>query len=66
MRASVPGGEGQRTVQLKFFVDGDLVAEKIDTENPLATGSVGLLVATGGTTMHPIEAEFDNFVVTRG
>ena len=43
-----------------------LVAEGIDDlDNPLATGSVGPMVATGQTTKNPIEAEFDDFVVTR-
>jgi hypothetical protein len=66
LRAVCTGGEGQQTVHLEFFVDGELVAEATDPKNPLATGSVGLLVATGEATKHPIEAEFDDFVVTRG
>ena len=65
LRAECTVGEGQ-VVHLAFFVNDDLVAEGIDdSDTPLASGSVGPMVATGQTTKNPIEAEFDDFVVTR-
>jgi TIR domain len=55
--------DGQR-VRLTFLVNGRQVAHATDRDRPLSSGTVGLLVATGGSSAEEIEAEFDNFVVT--
>jgi hypothetical protein len=51
-------------VRLTFLVNGRQVARATDRDRPLSSGTVGLLVATGGSNAEQIEAEFDNFVVT--
>jgi hypothetical protein len=50
-------------VHLEFWVNGKQVASATDSDRPLLTGTVGLLVATGGSDVKSIEAEFDDFVV---
>ena len=50
-------------VYLVFSVNGQKVAEATDTDKPLLTGTVGLGLELGNVNK-PIEAEFDNFVVT--
>jgi hypothetical protein len=52
------------TTHLVFSVNGRVVATATDGNNPLAGRTVGLVVATGGAKATPIEAEFDDFVVT--
>jgi hypothetical protein len=47
-----------------FWVNGEQAARAADTDRPLLSGAVGLLVATGGEDAEAIEAEFDDFVVT--
>ncbi len=49
---------------LVLSVNGQEFAAYTDTESPLSTGTVGLVVATGGAGVKAIEAEFDDFVVT--
>jgi len=60
--------EGQQAVHLVFSVNGQVVADVTDTQNPFQTGTVGLGVKAG-TNAHKaekaVEAEFDNFVVTQ-
>jgi hypothetical protein len=56
---------GQQGVHLAFSVNGRIVATATDTNNPLMTGTVGLGVVTGRPVDKPVEAEFDNFVVTQ-
>jgi hypothetical protein len=62
LQAACSSDEGQQAVHLVFSVNGQVVAEATDKDNPLLTGTVGLLVATGP---RGFEAEFDNFVVTQ-
>jgi hypothetical protein len=50
--------------ELVFAVNGQEVARAIDADRPLASGTVGLVVASDKTTK-PIEAEFDDFTVAR-
>jgi hypothetical protein len=50
-------------VHLEFWVNGKRVAWATDPDRPLLTGTVGLLVATGGSDVKSIEAEFDDFIV---
>ena len=50
-------------MRLVFSVNGHVVAALTDS-HPLKTGTVGLVVATGGARADWIEAEFDDFVVT--
>ena len=57
--------DGAGVVHLVFVVNGIEVARTTDDENPLRTGTVGLVVSTGGKGANAIEAEFDDFVVTR-
>src|SRR4029453_8758775 len=47
-------GEG---VPLTFLVNGRQVARATDRDRPLSSGTVGLLVATGGSNAEQIEAE---------
>ena len=49
---------------LVFSVNGAVVARAPDTDSPLSTGTVGLVVGTDGPPSSTIEAEFDDFVVT--
>ena len=65
LRAECTSVEGQQAVHLRFSVNGQVVADTTDTVNPLLTGTVGLLAGTGRTAKKAVEAEFDNFVVTR-
>jgi hypothetical protein len=51
--------------QLSFAVNGEVVATATDANDPFTTGSVGLVVATDANT-DAIEAQFDDFAVTRG
>ncbi len=48
---------------LLFKVNGQVVARATDSDNALSSGSVGVVVATGGHGTEAIEAEFDDFVV---
>ena len=48
---------------LELTVNGRVVARATDSDRPLATGTVGLAVATGGEGVKAIEAQFDDFVV---
>jgi TIR domain len=57
--------EGQRGVHLVFSVNGRIAAAATDTNNPLLTGTVGLTVLQPKYVNRPVEAEFDNFVVSR-
>jgi len=49
--------------RLVFSVNDHVVATTTDPD-PLTTGTVGLVVATGGAKADWIEAQFDDFVVT--
>ena len=55
--------EGRGRVYLEFWVNGQRVASARDARDPIESGTVGLEVATGEAGA--IEAEFDDFVVTR-
>jgi hypothetical protein len=54
------------SARLAFSVNGKEVATATDATQPLSSGTVGLVVATGGKNVKAIEAEFDDFVVTSG
>jgi len=56
--------EDGQGVRLTFLVNGRQVARETDRDRPLSSGTVGLLVATGGSDAEQIEVEFDDFVVT--
>jgi hypothetical protein len=62
---AVCSSEGQQAVRLVFSVNGKKVAEATDTKNPFSTGTVGLFAGTGSDSKTAVEAEFDNFVITR-
>ena len=64
MQVACASVEGQQAVHLLFFVNGRLVAEYTDTEDPLLTGTVGLEVGTFEAKSAGV-AEFDDFVVTQ-
>jgi hypothetical protein len=51
-----------RQVNLELWVNGQKVGETTDTNNPLPTGGVGLVVTTYQATRASV-AEFDNFFV---
>ena len=57
--ASDNAGQG---VRLELWVNGEKVVAATDTDAPLPTGGVGLVVTTYQTTRASV-AEFDNFVV---
>ncbi len=50
-------------VYLVLWVNGKKLAEAVDTNNPIFSGTVGLFAATTPTTQTPTEAEFENFKV---
>ena len=56
--------KGKQAVQLQLWVNGRMAAETTDADNPHLTGTVGLVVGTGTTTLVSV-AEFDNFAVSR-
>jgi hypothetical protein len=64
MQAACASVEGQQAVHLLFFVNGRLVGDYTDTEDPLLTGTVGLEVGTFQAKSAGV-AEFDDFVVTQ-
>jgi hypothetical protein len=64
MQAACTTVEGQQAVHLLFFVNGRLVSEYTDTEDPLLTGTVGLEVGTFQAKSAGV-AEFDDFIVTQ-
>jgi hypothetical protein len=51
----------QGAVRLVFSLNGQIVAEAIDSDQPLPDGTIGIRVFALGQT--GIRAEFDNFVV---
>jgi len=53
---------GQQAVHLELWVNGQKAVETTDRDNPLSTGTVGLVVGTYQTKRASV-AEFDNFVV---
>jgi hypothetical protein len=53
--------DARQVVHLAFEVDGQLVAEADDADNPLLTGTVGMVAGAGGE--NGIETEFDNVAV---
>jgi hypothetical protein len=65
LQAVCSSEEGQRAVHLVFWVNGRVVAEATDSENPLPTGTVGVFVATGADAKTAVEAEFDDFAVRK-
>jgi hypothetical protein len=60
--SQVPMAGEARQVNLELWVNGQKVGETTDTNNPLPTGGVGLVVTTYQTTRASV-AEFDNFFV---
>jgi hypothetical protein len=64
LQASCTSDDGEQSVHLVFSVNGSVVAEATDTDDPLADGTVGLWVAMVPGTRDATEAAFDNFVVT--
>jgi TIR domain len=63
LQASCTSDDGE-SVHLEFSVNGSVVAEATDTDDPLSGGTVGLWVAMAPGASDATEAEFDNFVVT--
>jgi hypothetical protein len=57
LQATCRSDKGQPAVHLAFWVNGGRGLEVIDTEDPIPTGTVGLMV------QNAVEAEFDDFVV---
>ena len=62
LQAVCTGADGGQAVQLELWVNGEKVVAATDTDTPLPTGGVGLVVTTYQTTRASV-AEFDNFVV---
>jgi len=56
--------KGEQAVHLVLWVNGRKAVETTDRDNPLPTGTVGLVVGTYKTKRVSV-AEFDNFVVTQ-
>jgi hypothetical protein len=63
LAAECSGEEGQGGVRLLFSVNGTKL-NAADTDQPLGRGTVALMVGTGEDASGPIQAQFDNFVVT--
>jgi hypothetical protein len=64
LRAICTSIKGKQAVHLELWVNGRKAVETTDTDNPLPTGTVGLVVGTYQTKRVSV-AEFDNFVVTQ-
>ena len=56
--------KGKQAVHLELWVNGKKAAEATDADNPLPTGTVGLIVGIDQTKRVSM-AEFDNFTVSR-
>ena len=56
--------KGQQAVHLELWVNGRKAIAATDTDNPLPSGTVGLVVGTDQTKRVSV-AEFDNFAVSR-
>jgi hypothetical protein len=54
----------KQAVHLELWVNGRKALESTDTDNPLPTGTAGLIVATYQSKRVSM-AEFDNSVVTQ-
>jgi len=64
LAAACTGAPGKGSAHLTFSVNGtNLVAE--DTDSPLRTGTVALMVGTGENAIGPLQAQFDNVVVKK-
>ena len=64
IQAECTNVEGEQAVHLVFSVNGQVIAEETDRENPLLAGTVALFVFNGVGAEKAVEVEFDNFVVT--
>ena len=64
LQASCTSDDEEQSVHLVFSVNGSVVAEATDTDDPLIEGTVGLWAAMIPNTPDATEAEFDNFAVT--
>jgi hypothetical protein len=64
LRAICTSVKGKQAVHLELWVNGRKAVETTDMDNPLPTGTVGLVVGTYQTKRVSV-AEFDNFVVTQ-
>jgi TIR domain len=56
--------KGQQAVHLELWVNGRKAVAVTDTDNPVPSGTVGLVVGTDQTKRVSV-AEFDNFAVSR-
>lgn len=56
--------KGQQAVHLELWVNGRKAVATTDTDNPVPSGTVGLVVGTSQTKRVSV-AEFDNFAVSR-
>lgn len=64
LQAMCASVKGKQAVHLELWVNGRKAVETTDTDNPLPTGTVGLVVGTDQTKRVSV-AEFDNFTVSR-
>ncbi len=64
LQASCTSDDEGQSVHLALSVNGSMIAEATDTDNPLAGGTVGLWAAMFPNTPDATEAEFDNFAIT--
>jgi TIR domain-containing protein len=55
---------GQQAVHLELWVNGRKAVAATDTDNPVPSGTVGLVIGTDRTKQASV-AEFDNFAVSR-
>jgi hypothetical protein len=62
LEADCRSDEGDQAVHLVFTVNGLVIAEETDSENPLTGGTVALF-AVAFDNAEAVEVEFDNFVV---
>ena len=62
LQAVCTDGGGGQAANLELWVNGQKVVETTDTNNPLPTGGVGLVVTTYQTTCASV-AKSDNFFV---
>ena len=63
IQATCTSQAGQKSVELALWVNRYLLAKVTDKDQPLQTGTVGLIAGTDTKAAKSIEAQFDNFAV---
>jgi Caspase domain len=65
IQATCTSAAGQKSVQLRLWVNGKMVASATDKNHPLLKGSGGMVAYTYDISKKPLEAQFDDFAVMK-